>query len=108
MPMLECPNGHEISTTSWNREAPTLCPVAWCGEELHTVGRAARSVAPRPPQTPQMRADIAAGRKCRYGHDMTATLDSGKPVLYVAPNGTKACRLCKIDAANRHKEKNSK
>jgi hypothetical protein len=59
--------------------------------------------------TPELRQKIEDGSVCRAkGHDLTTSLPNGKPALYLSPNGQTACRWCKLEAAERHKNKLSK
>ncbi len=65
-----------------------------------------RAKIQRPQMTPELRQKIEDGLSCRArGHDLTGVLPSGRAAIYLAPNGQRACRWCKIEAAERRKEK---
>lgn len=70
-------------------------------EKRHARRRPGRDDLPR--LTPELRTAIANKTQCRRGHDLTATMPSGKPVLWIGPKGQEACRMCQQESIARRK-----
>lgn len=64
-------------------------------EETPSAPKAKRKPKERKYITPEQRQARQSGLICKRGHDLTTSLDNGKPVLYISPNGLQACRLCR-------------
>lgn len=72
-----------------------------------TIGDAkAATVASAKQREPK--SGLRTGTTCKNGHDLRGTLPNGKPVLHLPEGGRPVCRLCKLEAAQRHAEKTGK